>query len=171
MKTRTFVLNDTITPKRIKQLISKIELSKCKCINLHIASDGGMVDMANIFINFTWTTDKKINLIGSDRLISARIDIFLEAKGKKSLYPYTTALLHMNSADPESRDLLNNKSFASIQMKQVNAMNEDKIIRYSNVFSLTDEEILFLKNGGDLGIDYERLKKALPKINKLTKSR
>lgn len=166
MKTRTFILNDTITSRRIKQLITRIELCKAKTINLHIASDGGFVDMVNIFIDFTWRTDKKINLIGCDRIISAGVDIFLQAKGRKSVHPYTTVLLHLASCTPESRELLNSKSFSFVQMDSIHAMNADKLNRYAKAFSLTGEEILLLKNGGDLGIGYERLKKALPIINK-----
>lgn len=166
MKVRTFVLNDTINARRIKKLIQDIEECKAKIVNVHLCSDGGYVDYANIFIDFTHRTDKKINFIGNGRMMSACVHIFLEAKGKKSLYPYTNAMLHLASVDPESRDLLNKTSFASIQLKAVKKYTEEMLNKYINVFDLSSKEISILKNGGDLGLDYERLKKALPKINK-----
>lgn len=167
MKTRTFVLNDSITAKRIKQLISKIELCKAKIINIYLCSRGGDVIMSNIFVNFTHKTDKKIHLIGVGRMASACANIFIEAKGKRFLYPHTIALLHLITYDPESRDLLNKKSYDSVIMKEIEKQNLSKMDLYTKVFDLTAKEKSILKNGGDLGIDYERLKKALPKINKL----
>lgn len=167
MNARTFVLNDTINAKRIKKLIADIEECKAKIINLHLCSDGGEVDMANIFIDFTHKTNKKINLIGNGRMMSACVHIFMEAKGKKSLYPHTNAMIHLATVDPESRDLLNKTSFASVQLNAVKRYTDEMMKKYINVFDLSTKEISILKKGGDLGLDYERLKKALPKINKL----
>lgn len=169
MKTRTFVLNDTITARRIKQLISRMELCKAKYINLYLHSDGGLTDMADIFIDFTGRTNKKINFIGIGVMASACMHIFLDAKGKKSIMPYTAGMLHLTSIDPESRELRNKNSLASVMLKETNNENEDRLKKYVIIFDLTEKEKKILQDGGDLGIDYERLKKALPKINKLKK--
>lgn len=166
MKARTFILNDTITARRIKKLIEDIETCKSKVINLHLCSDGGCCHMADIFIDFTRKSDKKINLIGNGKMISACVHIFIEAKGSKWIYPYTTAMLHVATIDPYSRDLLNKKSFASVQDIELKKENEERLKRYKHIFDLSDEEYSIIENGGDLGIGYERLKQALPKINK-----
>lgn len=168
MKTRTFVLNNSITARRIKQLITRIELCKSKNINLHLCSVGGETWMADIFSDFTHRANKKINLIGSGMMCSACVNIFMEAKGKKSLQPFTIALIHLNSFTiDEARNLMNNKSYDSILIKELKKVDGERLNRYVKVFDLTTKEISILKNGGDLGLDYERLKKALPKINKL----
>ncbi len=167
MKTRTFVLNDTITARRIKQLIRQIELCKATTIDLYLSSDGGLASMSNIFVNFTYRINKKINLIGCEMMASCCVDIFIRSKGKKSILPYTCALLHHISVAHESRNILNKKSYESVSIKEMKKENSERLDGYSHIFDLSNKEISILKNGGDLGIDHERLKKALPKINKL----
>lgn len=169
MKTRTFVLNDTITAKRIKELMKRIELCKANNINLYLSSHGGDSEMADIFVDFTHRTNKKINLIACGYVASACADIFIESKGKKSIYAYAVMLVHGTTFNAESRLLTNKKSLDSILLKERQKINENRINLYDSVFNLTNKEVSLLKNGGDFVIDYDRLKKALPKINKLKK--
>lgn len=169
MKTRTFVLNDTITARRIKQLISRMELCKAKIIDLYVSSNGGDTYMADIFIDFTRKTNKKINLIGCEMMASSSVDVFIKSKGKKSVLPHTCALLHHISVAHESRNILNKKSYESVIAKEIKKENDERLDLYSNIFDLSKKEKYILKSGGDVGIDYDRLKKALPKINKLKK--
>jgi len=163
---RSFTLNGTITARRIKDLIRKIELCKSKTINLYLCSDGGDGDMADIFTDFTHRTNKKITLIGIGTMASACVHVFVEAKGKKIIYPHTIALLHFVTISHESRDLLNKKSIDYIQKEEIKKENEDRLNYYSVIFSLSEKEKSILKNGGDLVINHERLKQCLTKINK-----
>lgn len=165
MKIRTFVLNDTITARRIKGLIKSIELCKSKNINLYLCSDGGETWMADVFIDFTHRINKKINLIGVGKMSSACVHVFMEAKGKKLLQPHTIAMIHFSTFSPESRLLLDRKSHDSILSTSTKNANEERLQKYIKMIGLSDKEISFLRKGGDLMIDYERLKKALPTIN------
>lgn len=167
MKARSFVLNGTITARRIKQLITRIELCKARNVTVYLSSNGGYTAMSDIFIDFTQRTDKRIHLIGSEIMASACMLIFIEAKGRKSVLPYTSAMLHMASLEHESREMLNKNSLVSVLVRAGKKQDEQRLCRYVEIFNLTNSEMCTLKNGLDLGIDHERLKKALPKINKL----
>lgn len=161
---RSFTLNDTINARRIKQLIAKIELCKSKSIIVYLCSHGGEAWMADIFIDFTHRTKKKIHFIAMGKMQSACVHIFLGAKGKKSVYPYTTAMLHLATYTPDSRDLLNKKSYDTVIMKEIEKFNIEMMKTYTEIFDLTAEEKSTLEGGLDLGISYDRLQKALPKI-------
>lgn len=163
---RTFTLNDTITPRRMKQLIKRIELCKSKTINLYLCSHGGETMMSDIFIDFTRKTKKKINLIGVEAMVSACMFIFMDAKGEKSLLPNTIAMIHFASVGSETRDLLNKKSHDSFLVNSLKKSNEERLHRYAEILDLSDNEKRILKRGGDLMLDYQRLKKQLHKINK-----
>lgn len=167
MKARSFVLNGTITARRIKQLITRIELCKAKNVTIYLSSNGGYVGMSDILIDFTKRSNKKLHFIGSEIMASACIHIFIEAKGKKSILPYTSAMLHMTSVEHESRDIRNKHSLVSVLVESGKIQDEERLKRYVQIFNLTEAEESILKNGLDLGIGHERLKKALPKINKI----
>lgn len=163
---RSFTLNGGITAPRIKQLMRYIELCDSKNVNVYLSSYGGNAWMADIFIDFTYRTKKKITFIGLGRMASACVHIFVEAKGKKVLYPNTIAMIHFITNDPESRNLLNKKSYDSILLENLQELNAKRLQDYSEVFLLTDKEKHLLKKGGDLVINYKRLNECLPRISK-----
>lgn len=164
---RSFILNDTITPRRIKELMRRIELCDSKTIDLYLQSDGGDSWMADIFIDFTHTSKKKINLIGVGRMSSACAHIFLESRGKKSIHYNTIVMVHFSTFSPDSRLLPDRKSHDSILVDALKKVNEERLQKYSRIFNFTVREKSLLRKGGDLIIDYQRLQKSLPTINKL----
>jgi len=142
----------------IDKLIEKLSVipTSDMITTVYFSCEGGPDIYAEVVIDILNNNKNLVELVAYGVLASNGLEIFRNFKGKKKLLPTVLGMIHNGDFPMSIRNSMN-KFSEEVLLKEYIEIKNKKVISYYSKF-LTKEELEVIEKGGDVWLNYERLK-------------
>lgn len=127
---------------------------------IYISSHGGNVFYAELIGDLLAQNKDTVTLVLGEHLHSSAVCLAFDFPGKKRFLPQgTISMLHFTNVDISARDLHDENSLASLQVKEIGLLNAQLLEKYFKF--LTHEELELVQKGKEVWLGSERTKQLI----------
>lgn len=149
-------LTDEVTDKLVEFFNTYTEDKKI----VYLSSPGGSVYHAEVITDILNLNKLKTTLVLGEYLYSSAVCVAFDFQGNKRFLPQgTLSMLHFTNVDVSARDLHDENSLASVQVKEVAMLNAKLLEKYFKF--LTHTELELVQKGKEVWLESERTKKLI----------
>lgn len=124
---------------------------------VYFTSPGGSFSSASLLIDFVNKQHQRFEFIVFSDLHSAAFLMLQSLKCSKRVLKTAWSVLELSDMSLSARELKNSKSLSTHLQKVQNKNMDEELYIYGEV--LSTEEVEVLRNGGNIYLEYDRLKK------------
>lgn len=160
------LFNKEINYENISNLINEILSNDSDQVFIYMHSDGGELDAALAFIDFTNRCSKKITLISNWALNSAGLIIFLRSKTKKVVMNSCHGMIHLANRDINTNTLKNPDEDDLWYQMDLDNSNKD-YYDFLHKIKISSEKLKLYNDGKDVFLNTEEIRTLAKNAEKL----